>query len=1018
VTSEKEAAKVHGDSTETSDDRDASRPLHTRGSTKASQGRARAKAAKNPRPKRSAEAATSSPSAVAAAAAVGEDAESFDPSELNGPGEPASVATRATKAETLAAARLGETLERYRDKRDGTVTPEPMASVVASSAGARSNRLFVVHEHDATRLHYDLRLEIDGVLVSWAIPHGPSMNPDDKRLAVKVEAHPLEYINFEAVIPPGNYGAGPMICWDRGQFRPLLDPAQGMLDGEIKFELWGYKLRGAFTLVHTGKHRRGQNSGRGSNDWLLIKKRDTPAEIFRAAGQPISMVSVLSGLTVGELENAAPRAKAVVAELATFDLPRRAIELASIEPMLCHTADKPFSSPDWVFELKYDGYRLLAEAGVGRSQLRYRSGLDPTDRYPEITAALRALPIPGLVLDGEVVAFDAEGRPDFARLAGRAQLTRASEIHRASGTSPVTYVVFDLIAAAGYDLRGLPLLVRKALLARFCPTLGPLRYGDHIPAQGEAFLAQVIKLGLEGVVAKRVSSPYRATRSRDWQKLKADPEADFAVCGYTAPQGTRTGLGALHLCVRVGDTWRWAGKVGSGLDDKQLAQLRKELDDRPDWRPTFPRPEGSGDARWIAPELVVQVRYREWLKDTGLRFPVFMRLRRDKSAEECLMPVRTTATALRRDDLDGDDDGASEASGGSSGDVVPARASSPDLSRARASSPDPWAPEDSDEREAPPLPPLEIDIPVRELRLSNPKKVIWPAEGEKGEIAAITKGELIAYYRAIAPWILPYLADRPTVLTRFPDGITGESFYQKDTPDWVPPWLRTAALWSEHSQREVHYLLIDDADGLAFIANLASIPVHVWASRIVDLQRPDWTIIDLDPKGAPLENVVPLARAIHELCESIGLPNYVKTSGQTGLHILLPLAGQCTYDQARSLALLLSRVVEQRHHAIATTSRNPAARGGKVYLDWGQNAHGQLLVAPFSARPVPGAPVSMPLTWDEVVPGVNIRARSFNLRNAVERMEKRGFDPVRPVLTDRPDLAAVLAKLDALVREV
>lgn len=995
MTTEKEAPKLHADSTETPDDRDASRPLHTRGA-KGARGKKPAKRAA----KKSAEAATvSEPRTRDDVDDGGADADpsSTDVHTEGAQGDPESAWTSPP---------LGETLDRYRDKRDGTVTPEPMASV----AGGRASRLFVVHEHDATRLHYDLRLEIDGVLVSWAIPHGPSMNPDDKRLAVKVEAHPLEYINFEAVIPPGNYGAGPMICWDRGQFRPLLDPAQGIIDGEIKFELWGYKLRGAFTLVHTGKNRRGQNSGRGSNDWLLIKKRDAPAELFAQAGQPISMVSVLSGLTVGELEAGAPRAKAVMAELNGLDLPRKKIELATLEPMLCQAAEKPFSSPDWVFELKYDGYRLLAEAGVGRSQLRYRSGLDPTDRYPEITAALRALPVPGLVLDGEVVAFDAEGRPDFARLAGRAQLTRTSEIARASGTAPVTYVVFDLIGAAGYDLRGLPLLVRKALLARFCPTVGPLRYGDHIPAQGEAFLAQVIKLGLEGVVAKRAESPYRATRSRDWQKLKADPEADFAVCGYTAPQGTRTGLGALQLCVRVGDTWRWAGRVGSGLDDKHLASLRKELDEKPDWKPPFPRPEGSNDTRWIAPELVAQVRYREWLKDTGMRFPVFMRLRRDKSPEECLMPVRTTATAAR-DDLDGEAAPAS-ASG------PPRRPSAPSLDR----SIDPFAPEDSDEREAPPLPPLEIDAPVRELRLSNPKKVIWPAEGGEPagdpSRAAITKGELIAYYRAIAPWILPYLVDRPTVLTRFPDGITGESFYQKDTPDWVPPWLRTVSLWSEHSQREVHYLLIDDADGLAFIANLASIPVHVWASRIVDLQRPDWTIIDLDPKGAPLENVVPLALSIHELCESIGLPNYVKTSGQTGLHVLLPLAGQCTFDQARSLALLLSRVVEQRHPTIATTSRNPAARGGKVYLDWGQNAHGQLLVAPFSARPVPGAPVSMPLTWDEVVPGINMRARSFNLRNAVERMEARGFDPVRPILTERPDLAAALSRLDAMVRQV
>ncbi|MEZ4359052.1 MAG: DNA ligase D [Kofleriaceae bacterium] len=855
----------------------------------------------------------------------------------------------------------GESLDRYRDKRHPAVTPEPMASVVSGS-GARAARLFVVHEHDATRLHYDLRLEIDGVLVSWAIPHGPSMNPEEKRLAVKVEAHPLEYINFEAVIPKGNYGAGPMICWDRGQFRPLVDPTQGMLDGEIKFELWGYKLRGAFTLVHTGKHRRGRNSGPGSNDWLLIKKRDAPAELFLAGGEPLSMVSVLSGLTVGELEAGAPRARALLAELAALEQPRRPVGLAALEPMLCHVAERPFSSPEWLFELKYDGYRLLAEAGAGQARLRYRSGQDPTDRFPELAAALRALPVPGLVLDGEVVAFDAQGRPDFQRLAARAQLLRASEIQRATGLSPVTFIVFDLLAAGGFDLRGLPLLVRKTLLQRLCPTLGPLRFGDHVAEQGEALLAQVVKLGLEGVVAKRLSSKYRASRSRDWLKLKADPEADFAVCGYTPPKGSRTGLGALHLCVRVEGQWRWAGKVGSGFDDKELAALRRELEDKPRWTPTFPRPEGSGDARWIEPELVVQVRYREWPQDHAIRFPVFVRVRRDKAAADCGMPIRRTGER------------------------------------------DSELPEDL---------PLEIDAQVRELRMSNPKKVFWPADGDA---PAITKGELVAYYRAISPWLLPYLVDRPTVLTRFPDGIYGESFYQKDMPEWTPPWLRTAALWSEHSQREVHYVLIDDADGLAFIANLASIPVHVWASRTVDLQRPDWTILDLDPKNAPREHVVPLALAIHELCESVGLPNYVKTSGQTGLHVLIPLGGQCTYDQARTLALLLARVVEHRHPTMATTARNPQARGGKVYLDWGQNAHGQLLVAPFSVRPVPGAPVSMPLTWDEVAPSLD--ARQFHLHNAVERMERSGVDPVLPVLTERPDLAAVLGRLDGLVRDV
>jgi bifunctional non-homologous end joining protein LigD len=834
-----------------------------------------------------------------------------------------------------------------------------MASQPPQVAG-RGPRMFVVHQHDATRMHWDLRLEIDGVLCSWAVPKEPSMDPDDKRLAVKVENHPLEYVHFEAVIPDGNYGAGPMIAWDRGLFRPLIDPAQGMQDGEIKFELYGYKLRGAFTLVHTGKGKRGRQSGRGSNEWLLIKKRDEPAEQFLAGGQPLSGASVLSGLTIDELFARAPRHAELLADLAARGVPRKVIAPGSVEPMLCQTADKPFSSPDWIYELKYDGYRMLAHGGAGQAKLRYRSGLDATDRYPELTSAIRALPIPDLVLDGEIVMLDAEGKPDFHKLSARGQLHRTSEIQRAALAAPVTFMVFDLIGASGFDLRTQPLLVRKAYLQKLLPTVGPLRYGDHIPELGEALLQQVVARGLEGVVAKKANAQYRSKRSADWLKIKADPEADFAVCGYTPPKASRTGLGALHLCVWVDERWLWAGKVGTGFDDKLLAELTAELSAKPRWKPTFPRPEASGDALWIEPSLVVQVRYREWLADSSLRFPVFERLRRDKSAKDCGMPMRTTQEAAPKEP----------------------------------------APGESLE--------LVVDSQVRELRLTRLDKVFWKDDN-------ITKGELIDYYRAIAPHVLPYLKDRPTVLDRYPDGIDGERFYQKDMPDWIPPWLRTTTLWSEHSQREIHYVLIDDADGLAFVANLASIPIHCWASRVGVLERPDWSIVDFDPKNAPKEWVVPLALAVHELCEAVGLPNYVKTSGQSGLHVLIPLGGQCTFDQARMLAYLIGQLVERKHPDKATTLRNPAARGGRVYLDWGQNAHGQLLVAPYSVRPVATAPVSMPLVWDEVVPGLD--ARRWTIKNALERVASWPGDPCLRVLDERPDLAAVLDKLGDLAKD-
>ena len=883
-------------------------------------------------------------------------------------------------------------LDKYREKRVAGSTPEPMASSpVGEKATAKGPRMFVVHQHDATRMHWDLRLEIDGVLCSWAVPKPPSMDPDDKRLAVKVENHPLEYVHFEAVIPPGNYGAGPMIAWDRGLFRPLIDPAQGMLDGEIKFELYGYKLRGAFTLVHTGKGTRGRNSGRGANDWLLIKKRDEHALAHLAGEVPLSEASVLSGLTIDELFAGAPKHAALVAELEGLGAPRRALAPGSFEPMLCHTADAPFSSKDWIFELKYDGFRMLGFGGKGQAALRYRSSQDSTDRYPELTSALRALPIPGLVLDGEIVMFDAEGKPDFHKLSFRGQMHRTSEIQRAAMADPVTYVVFDLLGAAGYDLRGLPLLVRKALLERLVPAVGPLRFGQHIPTQGEALLAQIVARGLEGVVAKRADSPYRSTRSKDWLKMKSDPEADFAVCGYTPPKGSRNGIGALHLCVWVDERWVWAGKVGSGFDDKQLVAIKAELDAKPAWKITFPRPEGSSDARWIEPELVVQVRYREWPKDSSLRFPVFERLRRDKQPKQCGMPLRHTGDER-------DDEAAMFTTSAAPAPVRDTRDDSGPIPR------------------EPALPALEVDSQVRELRLTRLHKVFWPAEHAPGGEKDVTKGELVEYYRAVAPYVAAYLKDRPTVLTRYPDGITGEMFYQKDMPDWTPPWLRTTLRWSEHSQREIHYILIDDADGLAFVANLGSIPIHAWASRIVDLEKPDWAIVDLDPKGAPREWVVPLALAIHELCEAAKLPNYVKTSGQTGLHVLIPLGGQCTFEQARTLAYLIGLLVERRFPKMATTARNPAARGGRVYLDWGQNAHGQLLVAPFSVRPVPGASVSMPLVWDEVVPDLD--PKQFHIRNALDRIAAWASDPVLPVLTERPDLQAALTALEGHAKDV
>ncbi|HUH02315.1 MAG TPA: DNA ligase D, partial [Kofleriaceae bacterium] len=676
-------------------------------------------------------------------------------------------------------------------------------------------------------------------------------------------------------------------------------------------------------------------------------------------------VSVLSGLSVDEMREGPQRARELGEELAGLGAPTRSVALPELAPMLCMSRERPFSDPRWVFELKYDGYRLMAGASQGVASLRYRSGLDSTALFPEVVAALTALPYASFILDGEAVVFDDDGRTNFNRLQQRSMLSRAGDIRRASIEHPVTMVVFDLLAFEGYDLRGLPLLERKRLLQKLLPAAGPLKYSDHIAERGEEFYQQVQAMRLEGVVAKRADSPYRPIRSEDWLKVRVEHTDHFAVVGYSAPKGARTGLGALHLACRVGDRWRYAGKVGTGFSARQLTELREALDALPPWTPELYAegdseiPSGKGHT-WVTPQLVAEVRYLDWPAGSLLRQPAFLGLREEQHALECGLPARLRPPG--------------------------------------------------EEREPPPP---ELVEETREVRLTNLDKVFWPAEDDHP--VAYTKGDLIEFYRDIAPWVLPYLKDRLVVLTRFPDGIHGKSFFQKDAPTWVPDWIHTEIIWSESAEREIHYFVAEDADSLVFLANLGTIPLHIWSSRLTTLSRPDWTIIDLDPKGAPFEHVVTCARAVHALCNELELPSYCKTSGATGLHVLIPLGGQCTFEQGRDLAHLLAKVVESEHREIATTARSINAREGRVYLDFLQNGHGRLLVSPYSVRPMPGATVSAPLRWSEVNRKLDISR--FTIKTMLDRVTRMKSDPLLPVLSEKPDLARALALLDARQRQ-
>ena len=827
-------------------------------------------------------------------------------------------------------------LDRYYEKRSADRTFEPFGSGRAGPGG-----MFVVQKHSARRLHYDLRLEHDGVLLSWAIPRGPSFDPAVKRLAVRTEDHPVDYVHFEGRIPEGNYGAGAMIVWDRGQWRALEDPDAGLENGKLLFELRGYKLRGVFTLVKT----KGDTP-----EWLLIKKPD--AHAAAEGTKALDQRSILSGLTVEEVAEGRDPSADLAAQLAEAGVPKQRVLVDQIKPMLAETADAPFSRPGWLFELKYDGFRLLIDKSDGEIKLRYRSGLDSTRAFPEIVKAVEALPIDDLLIDSEVVVLGDDGKPSFHSLQQRVQLQRERDIQQATISLPATVFAFDLLRAMGHDLRQRPLAERKAFLATCLPPVGILRFSEHVEADGEALFQRVLALGLEGLVAKKADSPYRSGRASEWLKVRVERADEFIVVGFSDPKGTRVGFGGLHLAQYVGSDLVYQGRVGSGFSQALLSSLRARLDTlRVDKAPVEAPSKYDRVDRWVRPELVCEVRYSSRTVDGVLRFPVFVRLRDDKSAED----MRREAASLE------------------------------ELAY-----------------QATPLDVNDGSGPAEGPKVTNPDKVLFPEDD-------YTKQNLVDFYRSMAPWLMPYLEDRPVVLTRYPDGIHGKNFFQKDAPPFIPGWVRTERMWSQHAKREIDYFVCETVDALLYVVNLASIPLHVWSSRIASLAKPDWATIDLDPKGAPFSDVVTIALAIHTLCDEIGMPSYVKTTGSSGLHILLPLGRQCNFEQARGLAELISRVIAHELADIATLVRAVGQRDGKVYLDFIQNGHGRLLAAPFCVRPLPTGPVSMPLTWEEVATLPS--PRQFNMANAAQRLQAWPQDPLLGVMADRPDLSAVLNRL-------
>ena len=914
------------------------------------------------------------------------------------------------------------TLEEYDRKRDFERTPEPPGEPRSPDPGAALT--FVVQKHAARRLHYDFRLEWDGVMPSWAIPKGPSARIGDRHLAVHVEDHPLDYQTFEGYIPKGEYGGGEVIVWDCGTYSPDDDGVlsfhdraeaerrmrEGLAAGKLSIRLRGKKMQGSWALVRTAKVESGREQ------WLLLKHRDEAADPARALIADDR--SVRSGLMLDELQRGlAPDPTARVTAVQPLAVPgaRHAPFPAGIEPMQAELRDGPFSDPRWVFEPKLDGMRTLALLRDGRVELHSRRGLDATARYPGVAAAVGRQPTHTLVLDGEVVALDEQGVPSFERLQERMHLSGVEAIARAETTNPVVYYVFDLLYLDGLDLRAVPLEDRRELLARVLLPTPRLRLLDQFEADGEAAYAGVIALGLEGLVAKRRDSTYEAgKRSRAWLKIKARQTDEFVVGGYAAGEGARAKTFGSLLVGQYDQTGRlvYASHVGSGFDDRTLASLRARLDLLATAAMPFAEPppkdgrftSAHGAPRWVRPELVVEVQFAQRTRDGGLRAPVFYRLREDKDPSEVIEVIRSAVEGIR----------------------TPAPATSLDAEVASVL-----------EQLNSPRKAFALAVGPHEVKLGNLDKALWPATDDAPET---TKRDLLRYYASMARWLLPHLRDRPLTMTRYPNGITAPFFYQKHVED-APAFVETVRAHSETGRGDQTYLLCNNLATLLWLGQAADLALHTSLARVSPepdghhlsreftgsreqveaslLNYPDFLLFDLDPyiyagfEGAGEEpelnreawhTTAQVARWLKQLLDAASLPSFIKTSGATGLHIYAPVVRQYDYATLRALCETFATFLRSEHPREVTIDWSIPKRAGKVFLDHNQNARFKNLAAPFSPRAKPGAPVSMPLRWDELD---EVYPTQFTIRTALARMQSAG-DPWAAILDAKHDLRALI----------
>jgi bifunctional non-homologous end joining protein LigD len=785
------------------------------------------------------------------------------------------------------------------------------------------------------------------------VPKGPSLNPDDKRLAVMVEDHPIEYGSFEGVIPQGNYGAGTVMVWDDGAYGVLgaatrEDTEKAVLDGlakgRLKIVLQGQKLKGEFALFRTGRS--------DEKNWMLIKHRDPFASNVSILDDDLS---AKTGRTLEQIAEApqywhSNRAKP---ELDLADAP--AAEMPhNIRPMLAQSRSEAFDDPNWVFEIKWDGFRAIAEVDGSNVRLYSRKNISLAKRFPAIVDSLKRLGHQA-VLDGEIVVLDQAGKPQFDLLQNYGTWKRGT----------LVYYVFDLLYLDGRDLRRLPLTRRKLTLSQIIGRSN-VRLCEHVEEHGNDFFELVADQGLEGVIAKDSRSPYLVgRRSNYWLKIKAKRRQEVVIAGFTDERSNRNNIGSLVVGVREGNSLVYVGHVGSGFTVNTLDDLRRRLAPLIEKSCPFQKkPKVNAPVHWVRPTLSCEVSFSDWTRDRRLRQPVFMGLREDAKS-----------SGVQR--------ASNQSEKSTSGNRKPIPVIDP-----------------------PSLTNGLVRIDGQNVRLSNLEKVYWPADG-------YTKRNLIEYYASIAEFILPYLRDRPLSLLRHPNGIESSSFFQKDMSAQPPPdWVRSIRLRSEQSEREKQWVTCQDRPTLVYLANLGCIEMNPWNSRIDSLEFADYLLLDLDPVEIAFDELVRAAQEMRRILDQIGAVGYCKTSGKRGLHIYVPLGGRYTHEHAKQFAQLLTHVLHRRLPEITSLVRDPAKRRGRVYLDFLQNGKGKTLAAAYSVRPVPSACVSTPLTWKEVRRGLD--PSRFTIKNMAHRLLSVG-DLWTGVLGDGIDVQACLERVNQLL---